>query len=216
MLLSPNVVLHITQEISTFCQKAAHMTPKPMTQFTILRQTKSHTYKSVINKYELSQGGTHMSEVYRYVLLWRPLFLGSFPALTPTFLHVVSVLIPSVFHFFWGKKSAFDGPFLSNSGKISAPNINFGKNSFPRPKFFKKKSILLTLLLKTHATHIHQKNLSAPPQNLSVGISRWHRYVTVNDHCGCYSCPNTNLLCWSEMCGTLSSSAFHICVRVLF
>ena len=44
-------------------------------------------------------GATCMSEVYRYVPLWRSLFSARLLLQRPTFLHLVSVLIPSIYRF---------------------------------------------------------------------------------------------------------------------
>ena len=60
------------------------------------------------------------SEVYGYVLLWRPLLRLDHHFRDPSFYTSVSVLMPSIFHFL--KKSAFLGPFLSDFGEISALN----------------------------------------------------------------------------------------------
>ena len=85
---------------------------------------------------DLSWGGaTHMSEVYGYVPLWQPRFSGSSATPEATFLHLMSVLMPSIFHFL--KNSAFLGPFLSDFGKISAANtLILAKICSQDPSFF--------------------------------------------------------------------------------
>ena len=82
-----------------------------------------------------------MSEVYGIcATLTTPPFQA--PLLQrPTFLHLVSVLMPSIFHF--PQKSAFLGSFLSNFGKISAPNtLIVAKICSQDPSFLKTKSVL--------------------------------------------------------------------------
>ena len=70
-----------------------------------------------------------------------PPFQAPPPLQRPTFLHLASVLMLSGFPF--SKNSAFFGPFLSDFGKISAPNtLILAKICSPDPSFLKKKSIL--------------------------------------------------------------------------
>ena len=66
----------------------------------------------------LQPGGTHMSEVYRYVPLG-PTFSGSSAAPETRYLLTPSV---SSYAFRFSKNSTFLGTFFSDFGKISAPN----------------------------------------------------------------------------------------------
>ena len=68
----------------------------------------------------------------------RPPFQAPPPLYRPTFLHLVSVLMPSIFHFL--KNSAFWGPSLSDFGKISTPNtLILAKICSWDPIFLRKK-----------------------------------------------------------------------------
>ena len=80
-------------------------------------------------------GHSHVEGIRVCAALMTPLFRLTPLLQRPTFLHLVSVLKPSVFCF--SKNSAFFNPFLSDWGKISAPDtLIFEKNLFPRPQFF--------------------------------------------------------------------------------
>ena len=69
-----------------------------------------------------------------------PPFQAPPPFQGPTFLHLVSVLMPSVVCF--SKNSAFLGPFLSDFGKISAPNtLIWAKICTQGHFFFKEKNL---------------------------------------------------------------------------
>ena len=83
-------------------------------------------------------GSAHMLEVYGYVPLWRPPFQAPLLLQGPTFLHLVSVLMPSVFCF--SINLALLDPFLSDFGKISAPNtLIMTKIRSQDPSFLRKK-----------------------------------------------------------------------------
>ena len=82
--------------------------------------------------------GTHMSEVYGYVPLWQPPFLGS-SAAPETHLFTPSVSFYAL-HFPFFKKLAFLGPFLSDFGKFSAPNtLILAKICSQDPSMLRKK-----------------------------------------------------------------------------
>ena len=74
----------------------------------------------------------------------------------PTFLYLVSVLMPSV-----SNKFCIFRPISLRFCQNFGSKHTFGKNSFPRPFFFNK--IISDPTLKTRAAHTHQKNESAPP-----------------------------------------------------
>ena len=78
-----------------------------------------------------------MSDVYGYVPLTTPLFWLLHHSRDPPFYTYCQLLSP-VFRF--SKNSAFLGPFLSDFGKISAPNTLILPNICSHdPSFFKKK-----------------------------------------------------------------------------
>ena len=110
-----------------------------------------------------------------------PHFQAPPPLQRPTFLHLVSVLMPSVFHF------VFFNIFRPISRRFwwkFSSKHTYLANLFPKPYFLKKKicSAVVTLLLKTCVGHTHQKNkLSAPlsrERELERERSRWCAYIS--------------------------------------
>ena len=78
-------------------------------------------------------GGTHMSEVSRYMCrFYNPPFQAPLPLQRPTFLHLESVLTPSVLHF--SKKFTIFRPVsLRFWQNYSCKHTYFSENLFPRP-----------------------------------------------------------------------------------
>ena len=101
----------------------------------------------------LGGGHSHVRGIWVCATLMTPLFrLLRCSRSRPSLLHLVSVLMPSVFRFFFFEKIlAFLGSFLSDFGRISAPAPNtlilakicsqgpsfLRKNPFGRPYFWK-------------------------------------------------------------------------------
>ena len=116
------------------------------------------------------RGGTHyMSEVYTYIPLWWPPFQAPLPLQAPTFWHLMSVLIPSVF-------------FFQTIGNISGSiPSNFGKTSAQTSLILAKVLIITEKICSVD----DKKNLSAPS---ALPLPSWFRWPDLHKSTGQATC----------------------------
>ena len=119
------------------------------------------------------RGHSHVRGIWVCAALMTP-FSGSSTAPETHFFTPISVSSYALLYLFLNSASL--GPFLSDFGKISAPNThtNFDKNLFPVPLLFKKKICSVDPTFENLcSTYPPKKKFEFPPPQFSTSHSYW-------------------------------------------